>query len=97
MVYSAKPPTGETTISRQELLALHAELARLRLTVEMLGSGIGGLLERGVVPQAVSRARLVELWWLAQGARKALGSGSPEVATTVENIFARHPERASGG
>lgn len=90
MVYSAKPPTGEITISRQQWLEVHTELAQLRLTVELLGSGIGGLLERGTPPAQFTRERLLELWWLANPERRPLGHGSPKVAATVEHVLARH-------
>lgn len=91
MAARPKSPTGEITITRQQYLDLHTELAQLRLTVELLGAGIGGLLERGTPPPDLTRARLLELWWLANPERRAIGQGSPQVATTVENVLARHP------
>lgn len=90
MAPQPKQPTGNITISRQEWLDLHTELAHLRLTVELLGSGIGGLLERGTPPAQLTRERLLELWWLANPERRAIGHDRPQVATTVENVVDRH-------
>jgi hypothetical protein len=84
----AVPPEGDITIPRTEYLALYVEIANLRLAVETVGSGLGGLLERGIIPPAAYRQRIVELWCIANEHRKPLASGV-EVAAVVENTFAR--------
>lgn len=68
---------------------LATDVARLRLTMELMASGIGGLLEEGLPSPARTRERLIELYDIASATRNQLGV---QTHTTVENVLERHAD-----
>lgn len=89
MGVSRRRSTAVVPVALLEQLA--TDVARLRLTMELMASGIGGLLEEGIPSPARTRERLLELYDIADATRTSLGV---QTNTTVENVLERHPEHA---
>lgn len=87
MGVSRRKSRAVVTVALLEQLA--TDVARLRLTMELMASGIGGLLEEGIPSPARTRERLLELYDIADATRNSLGV---QTHTTVENVLDRHPE-----